>query len=258
LQLAVDEKPVVEKRIKVIVPIPMDATGVANRASQLPVNLIAPGFKPEFVAVEWGAALGDCYHDMLLMDWTVFQAGIDAENEGYSAVVIDTVSDSGLRALRSRLSIPVLGPGECAFHMAMTLGKKFCVLTMWDEWFPLYEKTLTEYGFWPRCASLRSIKTRPDVAELLAGKEEVIFAKLKAEAEAAIAEDGADVIVLGSTTMHQSARWLADNLPIPVINPGLIAYKQAELLVQLGLSHSKKAFPFPEVGNDAGIRKGSA
>ena len=34
------------------------------------------------------------------------------KNEGYSAVVIDTVSDSGLRALRSRLSIPVLGPGR--------------------------------------------------------------------------------------------------------------------------------------------------
>jgi allantoin racemase len=247
-----------EHRIKVIVPIPMDAAGVANRASQLPPAVITPGFKPEFVAVGWGAALGDSYHDMLLMDWTVFQAGVDAEAEGYSAVVIDTVSDSGLRALRSRLSIPVLGPGEAAFNMAMTLGKKFTVLTMWDEWFPLYEKTLTEYGLWSRVASLRSIRTRPDVTELLAGKEEVIFEKLKSEAMAAINEDGADVIVLGSTTMHQSAAWLAKNLPIPVINPGLVAYKQAEMLIQLGLTHSKKAFPSPEVGNDAGIRKGSA
>jgi allantoin racemase len=70
-------------------------------------------------------------------------------------------------------------------------------------------KTLTEYGFWDRVASLRSIDTRPDVTELLAGKEEVIFEKLKSVAEAAIKEDGADVIVLGSTTMHQSAAFLA-------------------------------------------------
>ncbi len=246
-----------EHRIKVIVPIAMDEEGVANRASQLPSQVIAPGFKPEFEAVSWGAALGDSYHDMLLMDFTVFQAGIDAEEQGYSAVVIDTVSDSGLRPLRSRLSIPVLGPGETAFHMAMTLGKKFTVLTMWDEWFPLYEKTLTEYGYWPRVASLRSIDTRPDLEELLEGKEEVVFAKLKAEAEKAIEEDGADVIVLGSTTMHQSADWLANELPIPVINPGLVAYKQAELLVQLGLTHSKKAFPPPGVINDEAIMKGS-
>lgn len=245
-----------DKRIKVIVPIPMDAAGVANRAGQLPASVVRAGFKPEFAAVPWGAALGDSYHDMLLMDWTVFQAGITAEEEGYAAVLIDTVSDSGLRALRSRLSIPVVGPGEAAFMMAMMLGKRFTVLTMWDEWFPLYEKTLTEYGFWDRVASLRSIDTRPDVTELLAGKEEVIFEKLKAEAMSAIEDDGADVIVLGSTTMHQSAAFLAANLPVPVINPGLVAYKQVELLLELGLTHSKTAFPAPEAGKDADIRTG--
>jgi allantoin racemase len=246
------------QRVKVIVPIPMDEAGVANRAGQLPANLVSPGFKPEFSAVKWGAALGDSYHDMLLMDWTVFQAGITAEEEGYAGVLIDTVSDSGLRALRSRLSIPVVGPGEAAFATAMMLGKRFTVLTMWNEWFPLYEKTLTEYGWWDRVASLRSIETRPDVTELLVGKEEVIFGKLKAEAEAAIEEDGADVIVLGSTTMHQSAGYLARELPTPVINPGQVAWKQMETLLTLGLTHSKKAFPAPEVPKDADIRKGWA
>ena len=243
-------------RIKVIVPIPMDAAGVANRAAQLPPEVIRPGFRPEFEAVRFGAALGDSYHDMMLMDWTVFQAGIRAEAEGFSAVCIDTVSDSGLRALRSRLSIPVVGPGEAAFYTACMLGKQFSVLTMWPQWFPLYEKTLTDYGLWERVASLRSINTRPDLSDLLAGKEEVIFAKLRDEAMAAIEDDGADVIVLGSTTMHQSAGYLAKHLPVPVINPGLVAYKLCETLLELGLAHSKKAFPFPEVPKDDDIRKG--
>jgi allantoin racemase len=243
-------------KIKVIVPIPMDAAGVSNRRAQLSDALIAPGFVPEFTAVPWGAALGDSYHDMLLMDWTVFQAGISAEEEGYVAVVVDTVSDSGVRALRSRLSIPVVGPGEAAFHMAMSLGKRFTILTMWPQWFPLYEKTIGEYGLHDRLASMRSIDTRPDVTELLAGKEEVIFEALAAEAQRAIREDGADVIVLGSTTMHQSADYLAKVLPVPVINPGVVAWKQAEMLVTLGLSHSKRAFPSPEVGKDADIRTG--
>ena len=88
-----------EHRIKVIVPIPMDSAGVANRAEQLPAHLIAPGFKPEFAAVGWGAALGDSYHDTLLMDWTVFQAGIDAEAEGYSARVRHSENASERRAL---------------------------------------------------------------------------------------------------------------------------------------------------------------
>lgn len=244
------------KKIKVIVPIPMDQAGVDSRASQLPAALVRTGFEPVFEAVRWGAALGDSPYDMLLMDWTVFQAGVKAEEEGFDAVLIDTVSDSGLRALRSRLNIPVIGPGEASFLAAMMLGKKFSILTMWPEWFPLYEKTLTEYGFWSRVASLRSINTRPDVTELLAGKEEIIFDKLKVEAEKAIEEDGADVIVLGSTTMHQSATFLKENLSIPLINPGLIAYKLLEVLLELGLSHSKKAFPLPEVLNDEGVLKG--
>ena len=244
------------KRIKVIVPIPMDAAGVANRAAQLPSEVVRAGYEPVFEAVRFGATLGDSYHDMMLMDWTVFQAGITAEAEGFAAVCIDTVSDSGLRALRSRLTIPVIGPGEAAFYTACMLGKRFSILTMWPQWFPLYEKTLTDYGLWDRVASLRSIDTRPDLSDLLAGKEDVIFGKLRDEAMAAIEEDGADVIVLGSTTMHQSAGFLAAHLPVPVINPGLVAYKLCETLLELGLSHSKKAFPAPEVPKDADIRKG--
>lgn len=244
------------KRIKVIVPIPMDEAGVANRAEQLPDYFVRPGFAPEFEAVRFGAALGDSYHDTMLMDWTVFQAGVTAEDEGYAGVLIDTVSDSGLRPLRSALSIPVVGPGEASFAMAMMLGKKFSVVTMWPEWFPLYEKTLTEYGWHSRCASLRSIDTRPDVTELLEGKEEIVFGRLKEQAERAIADDGADVIVLGSTTMHQSATFLAENLPVPVINPGQVAYKLLETQIELGLTHSKAAFPAPEVPKHEDIRKG--
>lgn len=89
------------KRIKIIVPIPMDAKGVAARASQLPESLVLPGFAPEFVSVAKGAALGDSAYDMLLMDFSVVEAGLRAQEEGYAAVCIDTVSDSGLAALRS-------------------------------------------------------------------------------------------------------------------------------------------------------------
>jgi allantoin racemase len=241
------------KRIKIIVPIPMDEAGVANRASQLPAEFIMPGAEVEFVSVNWGAALGDSYYDTMLMDMSVFEAGLKAEEEGFDAVCIDTVSDSGMYALRSKLNIPVVGPGQASFHVACCLGHRFSIITMWDEWFPLYTKTLKEYGLESRCASLRSIKTRPDLAELLEGKEEVVFAKLEAECLKAINEDGAHVIVLGSTTMHQSHAYLQEKLPVPVINPGQVSYKLCEMLLQLNLKHSKNAFPSPEMPNDDGI-----
>lgn len=241
------------KRIKIIVPIPMDEAGVANRAAQIPPAMIGDDYTAEFEAVTWGAALGDSYYDTMLMDMSVFEAGLKAEDEGYDAVCIDTVSDSGMYALRSRLNIPVIGPGQASMHMACMLGHKFTVITMWDEWFHLYWKTLKEYGLESRCASLRSVKTRPDLAELLEGKEEVIFRKLEEQSLKAIEEDGAHVIVLGSTTMHQSHSYLESVLPVPVINPGQVSFKLCQMMLELNLSHSKKAFPSPEMPNDAGV-----
>lgn len=231
----------------------MDESGVANRAAQLPGESIRSGFAVEFVAVKWGAALGDSYYDALLMDMSVFEAGLKAEAEGYAAVCIDTVSDSALYALRSKLTIPVLGPGQSALHVACCLGHKFSIVTMWEQWFHFYNKLLKEYQLQARCASLRSIDTRPDVKELLAGKEEIIFKKLEETSLKAIEEDGADVIILGSTTMHQSYTYLSSVLPVPVINPGLICYKLCEVFVELGLTHSKQAFAAPERPDDQAI-----
>ena len=62
-----------------------------------------------------------------------------------------------------------------------------------------------------------------------------------------IEEDGAEAICLGSTTMHESHAYLAENLPVPVINPGPLTYKLAETLLGLNLTHSRKAYPRPTV-----------
>ena len=123
---------------------------------------------------------------------------------------MDTVSDSGLAALRSRLTIPVLGPGQTQQHVAAMLGKRFSILTMWRRWVSLYEKTMAEYGTRHYCASIRWIDVRPDQEQLLAGKEDVVFAALEEQGRDAIEEDGADVILIGSTTMHQSVEHLRE------------------------------------------------
>jgi allantoin racemase len=238
------------KRIKVIFPVPMNEHTKELIETQIPREFIGDHFEVDFVGSRRLMSLANSYYDTFIMDSIVIEAGMKAEEEGFDAVCINTVSDSGMNALRARLNIPVIGPGQAAFHIACTLGHKFSILTMWEPWVPLYTKTLTEYGLTHRCASIRHINTRPDVQELLEGKEEVVFAKLEAEALKAIEEDGAGVIVLGSTTMHQSHRYLQEKLPVPVINPGVVAYKLCELLLDLDLSHSKKAYPAPETLQD--------
>ncbi|MGH8248783.1 MAG: aspartate/glutamate racemase family protein [Gammaproteobacteria bacterium] len=245
------------RRIKIIFPVPMNEQTRGLIESQIPPEYIRPEFDVQFVGSKRLTTLANSYYDMYIMDTIVIEAGVAAEAEGFSAVCINTVSDSGLAALRSRLRIPVVGPGQASFHLACTLGHRFSILTMWEPWLPLYRKTLKDYGLEHKCASIRHIDTRPDVQALLQGKEDVVFEKLEAAGRRAIDEDGADVIVLGSTTMHQSHRHLADRLPVPIVNPGLVAYKLCEMLLELGLSHSKRAFPDPETLQDANLFPGT-
>ncbi|GEL19850.1 aspartate/glutamate racemase family protein [Pseudonocardia asaccharolytica] len=237
-------------RILNIVPVPMPPAALAAFEAQLDGGVLTPGVQTRFLAARAGATTIDSPYEQTLADAFVLDAGCRAEDEGYDAVCINSVSDSALAALRSRLSIPVVGAGQAAMLLACQLGSRFSVVTMWPQWHALYTKTVTEHGLAHRLASIHDIGVRPDTAELLAGKEEVVFAALERAARAAIDEDGADVIVLGSTTMHQSHAHLAERLDVPVINPGVVANTLCELLVRTGLSHSKRAYPAPERPQD--------
>jgi allantoin racemase len=235
------------KRVLVIVPFAFGEGGLANREAQMQDVELGPGVEFDYRGVKAGPALFDSYHDWAIADLALLEAGKTAQEEGYDAVCIDTMSDSGMNPLRSVLDIPVIGPGRCSYLTALMLGNRFSVLTQWDGWIGLYKKGLQEYGLADRCGSIRSINTPPDVENLLGGKEEVVFPKLRDAAMQCIEEDGAEVICMGSTTMHQAVPFLRENLPVPVINPGPLTYKLAEFFLGLGLTHSRKAYRPPDV-----------
>jgi allantoin racemase len=232
-------------RIKYIIPFPFDDEAVANRAAQIPQEILGPDTVVECIPVRNSCTLVDCYYEDLVFDMYIAEAGLRAEEEGYDAVLMDTVSDSGMYALRSRLTIPVIGPGLVSYVIGTLLGRRFSIVTMWDKWSHLYEKNLALYDLKQKCASIRAVNIPPDLEALFTGKEQEMFETLTEAGRKAIEEDGADVILLGSTTMHQAGDYMAAHLPAPVINPGPVAIKVAEMLVQLRLSHSKIAFPSP-------------
>ncbi|MDE2410723.1 MAG: hydrogenase expression protein HupH [Sphingomonadales bacterium] len=234
-----------------IVPVPLPPEALAGFAAQMPEGLVRPEVEVEFTGVRAGTSSLDSYFEATMADAFCLEAGLRAEVEGFSAVCINTMSDSGLAALRSRLAIPVTGPGRSSFFLAADLARRFSVVTMWPQWHWIYEKLAMETGLQPRLASIRDIATRPDTHELLTGKEDIVFDALLAQCRKCIDEDGADAIVLGSTTMHQSHRFLSEHLEVPVLNPGLVAFKQCEMLLDLGLSHSKRTYRTPENPADA-------
>lgn len=240
-------------RVCVLVPFPLDDDAVANRRRQQRSVKLSPDMELHYKPVKAGPALLDSYHDYTLADLSMFEAGLEAAEEGFDAICLDTMSDSGANPLRSTLDIPVVAPGRASYLTALMLGHNFSVLTQWDGWIPAYAKGVAEVGLAHHLASIRSINMMPDLANLLGGKEDVVFPRLREEGMRCV-EDGADVICLGSTTMHDAHGYLSENLPVPVINPGPLTYKLAETLLSMGLSQSRRAYPRPEVPKPQMVR----
>lgn len=229
-------------RILVVVPIPMDEAGLRLREEQ--TRFARPRADSEFVyrSVAIGPRSFQGAHDLALMDIAVLGAAVSAEEEGFDAVCVDTMSDSGVTALQSVLRIPVIGAGRAAMMTALLLGARFSILVMHRPWIPIEMKTVKAYGLEDRLTSIRSIDVKPKPYGKQGGvateDEEVEIFPLLLDAARQAMEDGAEVILLGSTTMYRAAEYLAERLPIPVLNAGPLTYRYAEMLVDLGLTHS--------------------
>lgn len=233
------------KRVLVVVPFAMSEDNLLLRQGQLSGLDFGPEVEFIFRPVKAGPVNYSSHHDFVLADIANFEAGCKAAQEGFSAVCVDTMSDSGVAALRSVLDIPVFGPGKLSMLTALMLGDRFSILTMASRWKPLYKKALDELGLHHKCASVRAIEVAPDNQALLAGKEEQVFPLLEAAGRRAVEEDGAEVLILGSTTMHQAHAWLKERLPVPVINPGPLSYQIALAMLGAGLRHSRLGYPNP-------------
>lgn len=168
-----------------------------------------------------------------------------AQAEGFSAVIVGCFSDPGLDALRELVSIPVVGPGAAAVHLAAQLGSRFTIISPLDTDGPgRVEARLRALGVDAKFASVRGVGMPVlDVAR----EREKVLARLEVVAKAAMSEERADVLVLGCMSMGFLGITddLQKRIEIPVVNPVTAALKTAEMVVSMGLSHSKAAYPVP-------------
>ena len=245
-------------RALIIVPFAFGENGLAHRRAQQGHLKIATDIEFEYRGIKAGPGYFLGRHDEFLVELGIFEAGMNAENEGFDAVSVDTMSDSGVAELRAVLDIPVVPPGRAMFGYALMLGSKFAILAQDDPKYPqyrsagraFYHNVLKKTEFTQFCSGVEFFEAPSDVENLYDGREAEVFPRM-AEAGRRAIENGAEVLCLGSTTMHQAGPYLSENLPVPVLNPGPVSYKMIQAMLGLGHSHSRAGHPSPVVREDA-------
>lgn len=161
---------------------------------------------------------------------------IAAYGQPFDAVIQAGYGEHGREGLQELLDVPVVDITEAAASTAMFLGRSYSVVTTLDRTVPLIEDRLKLAGLIDRCASVRASGLA--VLQLEADPAAAENAVLR-QAQLAVEQDRAEVIVLGCGGMAGLDRQIQDRLGVPVVDGVTSAVLIAESLVKLGLKTSK-------------------
>jgi allantoin racemase len=163
-----------------------------------------------------------------------------AERDGCIAGIIGCFYDGGLRELREALAMPVVGMAEAALYLACSLGHRFSIIVGRRKWIPKMSDNVVLYGLDRRMASIRCVDI--GIPEMAADPER-FFDRVLEQGRRAVTEDGAEVVVLSEIASPAFWRRAQEELPVPLVDPGVACWKWAELVGDLyqriGLGHCK-------------------
>jgi Asp/Glu/hydantoin racemase len=186
------------------------------------------------------------------------------ESGRYNAIVLLGGGDPGYfeaQEIGHSFGIPVTSCASAQMHIATMLGNKFSVLDIAEMHNMRMRDVVIQYRLTDRCASIRNINfhlPRPSNANVrvIEGEKEratrgatsVMLDTAIREIEAAIEDDGADVMIIGCSAAYWMQPYLQQRLDatgwrIPVLEGYRCAILQAKLLVDLGIDASGLAFP---------------
>jgi Asp/Glu/hydantoin racemase len=147
--------------------------------------------------------------------------------------VIACFGDPGLAALRARTRLPVAGIQEASVLTALSLGKRFGVISILENSVLRHLRAFEAMGVTARLAGDRALGR--GVAAL--AEPEATLGAMADTGRALVETDGADVVIMGCAGMAPYRAPLESVLGVPVIEPCQAAAAMALGQIVLNLSH---------------------
>jgi allantoin racemase len=203
-------------------------TAVIGRCAQAAVG---PGTVVEAATPAMGPASIESHYDEALSVPGLLTEIARGEAEGAQGYVIACFGDPGLDAARELARGPVVGIAEAAMRTASYLGRGFSVVTTLGRTRGRARDLAEHYGMGRACLNVRACEI--PVLEI---DSPGAGAAITEECRRAVAEDGADAIVLGCAGMAELCRHISGEIGVPVVDGVAAAARAVESLVALGLT----------------------
>lgn len=189
----------------------------------------APGTEITMLTAPMGVAYIETRFEAMIAAYAVAELAAEHAHR-HDAVILAAFGDPGLEGLREALDIPVLGMTESALMSACMLGKRFSIIAISRRITAWYRDMVERNGLIDRLASIRCLdEPLRDIGSV----QDDHAARLQALCEAAVQEDGADVLIIAGAPLAGLARSIKHQLPVPAVDGVSSAVNHAQSLVSL-------------------------
>lgn len=164
---------------------------------------------------------------------------IQAEKDGFDAVIIGCCGDGGVEEARSAVDIPVVGLTEASVMLAKMYGFKPAMVTIRDTWVQPMESKIDSYGVRESFIDCKPVRyfdmSYGELINCFRGEKRLIeqFEEVAREC----IKDGADVIINGCAFTGPAFTLLGyTQVPgtgVPIIDCTAVGIKFAEILADL-------------------------
>lgn len=157
-----------------------------------------------------------------------------AEREGYDGFLLMNLPETVQEEAQTLVDIPVVSYAQASMYAAAMLGRRFAILTMIEDFVPLYESHIARYGMGSRAWGVAPLGL--DHSQVFACFEDPVPVARHVETRARdLAAQGVDVVIPGeapvSAILARAGLGRVDG--VPIVDALGVTLKFGEAMVRL-------------------------
>ena len=217
-------------RVKIISPLKATEADLARRQERYSAYA-GSETAVSVVNLAGGPAALNSSGDILASAAAIFQQNSATTRAEFDAILVDCVFDPAVAELQEATGLPTFGPTRTTLPLIPLVAGRFAIIARSTRQCTLLAELVEREGYGDWLGALHALDISYEEAKQPAIFKRVMLARL----ETAVAQDGAQAIMFGSTTMAITADMRQAARGVPLFMPGMVALRVMEQLWQDGL-----------------------